>query len=53
MSYYFKDYRNAIFSLLRLIGFAEQMKDIKTAIKSYEILAWVYENKKEFKNSMK
>lgn len=43
--HYFKDYKNAIYSMYRLIGFTEEQDDLETTIKGYEYLASVFNDK--------
>ena len=43
--HYFKDLKNAIYSIKRMIGFTEEQGDFLQSIKGYELLASVYEDK--------
>jgi len=43
--HYFKDSRNAIYSINRLIGFWDEQNDLETVIYGFKILAGVYNDK--------
>ena len=43
--HYFKDLKNAIYSIKRMIGFTEEQGEFLLSIKGYELLASVYEDK--------